>query len=120
MHIVRVGACDRIVLKLNRLGGFYPASQAIAVCEAAGIGVSVDTNPYSIIGDTASCHIAATVRTAYPVDCEGHVSFLDFGNKAFSGGITFNEGRARLPTAAGLGVDVNWDQLADISRPQGK
>jgi L-alanine-DL-glutamate epimerase-like enolase superfamily enzyme len=120
MHIVRVGACDRIVLKLNRLGGFYPASQVIAVCEAAGIGVSVDTNPYSIIGDTASCHIAATVRTAYPVDCEGHVSFLDFGNKAFSGGITFNDGRARLPVAAGLGVDVNWDQLADISRPQGK
>ena len=65
--------------KLNRLGGFLPAHQAIAICEAAGIGVSVDTNPYTIIGDTAVCHIAAVVRTAYPVDCEGHVSFLDMG-----------------------------------------
>lgn len=118
-QIVRMGACDRMVLKLNRLGGFYPASQAIAICEAAGIGVSVDTNPYSIVGDTASCHIAATARTAYPVDCEGHVSFLDFGKAAFTGGITFQNGRARLPDAPGLGVDVNWERLAEIGHPTG-
>ena len=79
MQIVRMGACDRMVLKLNRLGGFLPSLQAITICEAAGIGVSVDTNPYTIVGDTACCHIAAVARTPYPVDCEGHVSFLDVG-----------------------------------------
>lgn len=115
VQIVRSAACDRIVLKLNRLGGFYPASQAIAICEAAGIGVSVDTNPYSIVGDTASCHIAATARTAYPVDCEGHVTFLDFGSGIFRGGITFDAGRAHLPDAPGLGVDANWDRLAELN-----
>jgi L-alanine-DL-glutamate epimerase-like enolase superfamily enzyme len=117
MQIVRIGACDRIVLKLNRLGGFLPAHQTIAICEAAGIGVSVDTNPYTIIGDTAVCHIAAVVRTAYPVDCEGHVSFLDMGApNPFRGGITFGGGRARLPDAPGLGVDVDWDLLAEHQR----
>jgi len=113
VELVRLGACDRIVLKLNRLGGFYPAMQAVAICEGAGLGVSVDTNPYTLLGDTACCHIAATIRTHYPVDCEGHVSFLDLGAEPiFSGGITFSGGRARLPEAPGLGVDVDWGALA--------
>jgi L-alanine-DL-glutamate epimerase-like enolase superfamily enzyme len=117
MQIVRMAACDRIVLKLNRLGGFLPAFQAITICEAAGIGVSVDTNPYTILGDTACCHIAAVTRTAYPVDCEGHVSFLDMGaSNPFLGGISFNYGRARLPDAPGIGVDVDWELLAKHRR----
>jgi L-alanine-DL-glutamate epimerase-like enolase superfamily enzyme len=113
MEIVRLAACDRIVLKLNRVGGFFPAWQVIAICEAAGIGVSVDTNPYTLVGDTAVCHIAAAVRTPYPVDCEGHVSFLTLGPDApFRGGITVAHGCARLPDAPGLGVDVDWEALA--------
>jgi len=118
MQIVRMSAADRMVLKLNRLGGFLPALQAITICEAAGIGVSVDTNPYTIVGDTAVCHIAAVARTPYPVDCEGHVSFLDVAPNPFNGGITFAAGRAKLPDAPGLGVDVDWDILAQHQRAQ--
>lgn len=113
LELVRLQACDRIVLKLNRLGGFFPAMQAVAICDAAGIGVSVDTNPYTLVGDTACCHIAACIRTHYPVDCEGHLSFIDLGEEPlFSGGITFRDGRAHLPDAPGLGVDVDWDAVA--------
>ena len=113
MQIVRMGACDRMVMKLNRIGGFFPALQAISICESAGIGVSIDTNPYTMLGDTAVCHIAAVAKTPYPVDCEGHVSFLDMGeHNPFRGGITFDGALARLPAAAGLGVDVDWDMLA--------
>ena len=113
MNVVRAEACDRMVLKLNRLGGFHPAAQAIAICEAAGIGVSVDTNPYTIVGDTAVCHIAAVARTPYPVDCEGHVSFLDIGDpNPFRGGISIKNAHAKLPDAPGLGVDVDWGAVA--------
>ena len=113
MQIVCMGACDRMVMKLNRIGGFFPALQAISICESAGIGVSMDTNPYTMLGDTAVCHIAAVAKTPYPVDCEGHVSFLDMGeHNPFRGGITFDGALARLPAAAGLGVDVDWDMLA--------
>ena len=113
MNVVRAEACDRMVLKLNRLGGFYPAAQAIAICEAAGIGVSVDTNPYTIVGDTAVCHIAAVARTPYPVDCEGHVSFLDIGDpNPFRGGVSIKGAHAKLPDAPGLGVDVDWGVVA--------
>jgi L-alanine-DL-glutamate epimerase-like enolase superfamily enzyme len=117
MNIVRLGACDRMVLKLNRLGGFLPASQAITICEAAGLGVSVDTNPYTLVGDTACCHIAAAARTPYPVDCEGHVSFLDIGKPdPFRGGITISGAVAKLPDAPGLGVDVDWKAFAEHQR----
>lgn len=113
LQIARLGACDRIVLKLNRLGGFFEAAKVIAICESGGVGVSVDTNPSTLVGDTACCHIAATIRTPYPVDCEGHVSFLDWGPHRFvTGGITIRDGRARLPDAPGLGVDIDWDALA--------
>jgi len=116
-QIVRLGACDRIVLKLNRLGGFFEAQKAIAIAEAAGIGVSVDTNPYSLVGDTAVCQIAAACRIPYPVDCEGHQSFLTWGEEPlFRGGITFKDGHAHLPAAPGLGVEVDWDALARHSR----
>ncbi len=112
MAIARQQACDRIVLKINRLGGFFPAAQTIAICEAAGIGVSVDTNPYTLVGDTAVCHMAGIVRVPYPVDCEGHVSFVSLGKPdVFKGGITFSDGLAHLPDAPGLGVDVDWDAL---------
>lgn len=117
MNIVRMDACDRMVMKLNRIGGFHPAAQAVAICESAGIGVSVDTNPYTILGDTAVCHIAAITRTPYPVDCEGHVSFLDIGRpNPFRGGITIDAARAILPDAPGLGVDVDWNLLAEHQR----
>ena len=108
-QIVRLQACDRIVLKLNRLGGFFEARQVIAIAESAGIGVSVDTAPYTLIGDTAVCHIAATCRMPYPVDCDGHTTFLDLDPPdLFTGGVTIDGGLGRLPDAPGLGVDVDW------------
>ena len=113
LQIARMQAADRIVLKLNRLGGFFEASKVIAICDSAAIGVSVDTNPYTLVGDTACCHIAATVPKPYPVDCEGHVSFLDWGDEAMvKGGITIRDGRAHLPDAPGLGVEVDWEAVA--------
>ena len=117
MHLVEMGACDRIVMKLNRVGGFFPALQIVSICEAAGIGISVDTNPYTLIGDTAVCHMAAAIRNPYPVDCEGHVSFLSVGDdQLFRGGVEIAGGVARLSDAPGLGVDVDWDRLARHNR----
>ena len=121
MQLARMQACDRIVLKLNRLGGFFPSLQAVAICEAAGIGVSVDTNPYTLLGDTACCHMAAVIRTPYPVDCEGHVSFLTMGTPdPFKGGIAIKDGRAHLPEAPGLGVEVDWAALKEHMRQGAK
>jgi len=101
--IVKAEAADRIVLKLNRLGGFWPARQAVAIAEAAALGISVDTSPFGLLGDTASCHLAATIRDPYPVDAEGHTWFVE---KPYVGGIQIKGGMATLPDAPGLGVEL--------------
>ena len=113
LNIARMEACDRIVLKLTRLGGFFECLKVISICESANIGVSVDSCPFSLLDDTACCHIASAIRDPYPVECETHVTFIDFGPEPmFSGGITFKDGRAHLPDAPGIGVDVDWDAVA--------
>ena len=114
MQIIRSEACDRISLKLGRVGGFSPATQIIAMCDAAGIGVSLDTSPYTLIGDTASCHAAAKIDTPYPIDCDGHVSYLTMCNPSpFLGGVTLEGGRAYVPDKPGLGVEVDWLQIGE-------
>ena len=112
MRLIRADACDRVVVKLNRVGGFYPASQITAMCNAANIGVSVDTNPYTLLGDTACCHLAATIPVHYPVDCEGHLSFITLGeNDPFVSGVKCSAGTATIDDSPGLGVAVDWSRL---------
>lgn len=116
MQIVRAGACDRIVLKACRVGGLTMARQVIGICEAAGIGVSIDTSPYTLVGDTAHVQLAATLADPYPVDCDGHVTFLQLADPAvFKGGLTFDGPMAVVPDAPGLGIDADWAALAAIA-----
>jgi L-alanine-DL-glutamate epimerase-like enolase superfamily enzyme len=75
LQIVKHDAADRIVLKFSRVGGLTPALKIINICEAAWIGVSLDTMPFTKLGDTANCHLAAAIRDPYPIDVEGHQWF---------------------------------------------
>ena len=109
MQIVRQQAADRIVLKPNRVGGLWPARKIISICEANGIGISLDTMPFTLLGDTMLCHLGATIRTHFPLDGEGHTFFSE---TPFSGGVKLSGGRARIPDAPGFGVEVDEDQLA--------
>jgi len=44
-------------------------------------------------------------------------SFLSLGNnEPFSGGIAFRDGRAWLPDAPELGIEVGWKKLAPLSK----
>jgi muconate cycloisomerase len=112
LQLIRQDACDRVVIKLNRVGGLHPAARIAAICQAAGVGVSVDTNPFTRLGDTASAHLAATLEPHFPVDCEGHVSFLTLPDRLVTGGVAFADGKAVVPEAPGLGVKVDWDAVA--------
>ncbi|MEZ5865044.1 MAG: mandelate racemase/muconate lactonizing enzyme family protein [Geminicoccaceae bacterium] len=108
LQIVRAEAADRIVLKPNRVGGLWPARKIVDICEAHGIGVSLDTMPFTVLGDTMLCHLGATIRTHYPLDAEGHTFFKE---TPFVGGITLKDGHARLPAEPGFGISVDEDRL---------
>lgn len=114
-QLVRAGACDRVVLKTNRVGGMSQGRDVIAICESAGIGVSVDTNPYTLLGDTAICHLGAITRSHYPICCDGHETFIKLSDPTvFTGGVKIDQGYAELPDAPGIGIDVNWEKLKKI------
>lgn len=111
-EIVKQEAADRVVIKLNRVGGIWPAMKMANIAEAASLGISVDTNPFTKIGDTALCHFAATLKDPYPVDAEGHISFLEELEPNFiEGGISVENGKAKLPEAPGIGVSIDEDKL---------
>lgn len=109
LQIAKNDAADRIVLKINRVGGFWNSRKVINICEAKSIGISFDTMPFTMLGDTALCHLAATVRDPYPIDAEGH---LWFETTPFKGGIKIIKGRAILPKGLGLGVELDEKKLA--------
>ena len=112
MQIVRHQAADRIVLKPNRVGGLWPARKIISICEANGIGISLDTMPFTLLGDTMLCHLGATIRTHFPLDGEGHTFFSE---TPFAGGVKLSGGRAQIPNAPGFAIEVNEDQLARMT-----
>lgn len=113
LQIAKNDAADRIVLKLNRVGGFWPARKVINIAEAASMGISVDTMPFTKLGDTANCHLAATIKDPYPVDAEGH---LWFETTPFKGGIEIKNGRAILPKAPGLGMELDEELLRSMTK----
>jgi len=111
LQIAKAEAADRIVLKINRVGGFWFARKIVDICEAASIGISLDTMPFTKLGDTAQCHLAATIRDPYPVDAEGHTWFAA---TPFTGGIEIKGGKAVLPKKAGLGVELNEKLIREM------
>ena len=111
LQIAKNDAADRIVLKINRVGGFWQARKVIDICEAASIGISIDTMPFTKLGDTAICHLAATIKDPYPVDAEGHLWFED---TPFKGGIEIKNGKAILPEKPGLGVELDEEKLKSM------
>jgi len=108
LQIVKQEAADRIVLKFNRVGGLFLARKIATICEAAAIGISLDTMPFTKLGDTAACHFAATLRDPYPVDAEGHLWFED---TPFRGGLKIKNGRASIGSAPGFGVEIDEAKL---------
>ncbi len=103
IQVVRLEAADRIVLKPNRVGGLWPARKIASICEANGIGISLDTMPFTRLGDTMLCHLAATLKQPYAIDAEGHTYFA---STPFTGGVELAGGRARIGRAPGFGVTV--------------
>jgi len=110
LEAIKAEAVDRICLKMNRVGGYLPARKIIDIAEAASVGISIDTNPFTKLGDTALCHLAAVVEDAFPLAAEGHTWFEPRQVQGLvKGGMEISGGKARISDAPGLGVDFDED-----------
>jgi L-alanine-DL-glutamate epimerase-like enolase superfamily enzyme len=110
-EVIRRNAADRIVLKTIRFGGIYVGRKMIATAEAFGLNVAVDSIPYSRIGETAMCHLAATIRNPYPGAFED--DWLE-EDPVRSGGRIIKSGYASIGSSPGLGVELDDSTLREI------
>jgi L-alanine-DL-glutamate epimerase-like enolase superfamily enzyme len=111
IEVIRRGAADRIVVKPSRVGGLTESKKLITIAEAAGINVCLDNAPCSRIGMTAMCHAAALVKEPYPACADLHSWLKEDPVK--KGGLTVEDGSAKISSAPGLGIELNYDVLEE-------
>ena len=108
-QIVRLGAADRIVVNVERVGGLRAAMQIVSIAEAASIGVSSASFCCTAIGAAAALHLAAVLHDTFPARLDNLLA--DVGPIA-GAGFAVDASVARVGSAPGLGVVLRDDAIA--------
>ncbi|ADI03808.1 Mandelate racemase/muconate lactonizing protein [Streptomyces bingchenggensis BCW-1] len=95
-------------------GGLRRCAQLGAICETFGLGMSMHSNSHLGISLAAMTHLAAaTPRLTYA--CDTHWPWKRPDEDVIAPGVLrFTEGRVAVPTAPGLGVELDRDALARL------
>lgn len=111
-------AADMISLKLGKNGGFYKALQMMRIAEAAGLEVRVDWTQGSRLLDTATAHLHTCVRL---VGCDPAVDYhLRIKEDIVGdGGVLLTSDGVEVPQGPGLGLTIDENLVAFLSRPRG-
>jgi L-alanine-DL-glutamate epimerase-like enolase superfamily enzyme len=107
-NIVRAGAADVILLDPHEAGGLWQCVKAAGAAESVGIPVTLHCGGELALSQAAYLHLAASIpNMTLAIDNE----------KDYLGGdisvtqSTIVDGRLDVPTAPGLGVDVDEDAV---------
>ncbi|MFH8483872.1 glucarate dehydratase family protein [Streptomyces longisporoflavus] len=97
-------------------GGLRRGVQLAAICDTFGLGMSMHSNSHLGISLAAMTHLAAaTPRLTYA--CDTHWPWKRPEEDVVDTGVLrFSEGRVTVPTAPGLGVELDRDALARLHR----
>ncbi len=102
-------------LKVQICGGLYKASQLVAACERFQIPVMIGSQRESVIGNTASLHLASIItRLDYTCDQRYANAVRDDAN-IVPDGPPLSAPTVPVPTGPGLGLTVNWEQSEKIA-----
>ncbi|MFF3485435.1 glucarate dehydratase family protein [Streptomyces sp. NPDC002701] len=95
-------------------GGLRRCAQLAAICDTFGLGLSMHSNSHLGISLAAMTHLAAaTPRLTYA--CDTHTPWKQPDEDVVDTGVLrFKEGRVTVPTAPGLGVELDRDALARL------
>lgn len=108
-QIIRLGAADRVVLNVERVGGLRPAMRIVALAEAAAIGVSVATHAQTAVGAAAALHLAAALHDTFPAQLD---RLVPNHSAVASPGFSRDTIVATLGAEVGLGVTLSDAALA--------
>jgi L-alanine-DL-glutamate epimerase-like enolase superfamily enzyme len=102
-------------LKVQICGGLYKASQLVAACERFQIPVMIGSQRESVIGNTASLHLASIItRLDYTCDQRYANAVPDDANIA-ADGPALGAPNITVPTGKGLGLTVEWKKSDKIA-----
>jgi L-alanine-DL-glutamate epimerase-like enolase superfamily enzyme len=102
-------------LKVQICGGLYKASQLVAACERFQITVMIGSQRESVIGNTASLHLASIItRLDYTCDQRYANAVPDDANVA-ADGPSLGSPNITVPTGKGLGITVEWKKSEKIA-----
>ncbi|WP_281256856.1 enolase C-terminal domain-like protein [Prauserella marina] len=105
----------RIVLSDHHFWGGLGRSRLLAgLCDTFGLGLSMHSNSHLGISLAAMTHLAAaTPSLGYA--CDTHWPWKDPDEDVIAAGaLSFSGGAVAVPTAPGLGVELDTDALARL------
>lgn len=113
---VAKGAVGIVLSDHHFWGGLRRCGQLAAICETFGLGLSMHSNSHLGISLAAMTHLAAaTPRLTYA--CDTHWPWKRPDEDVVDPTpLRFGEGRLAVPTAPGLGVELDRDALARLHR----
>lgn len=96
-------------------GGLRAQQRLDHVCEVFGLGVSMHSNNHLGVSLMAMTHAAAACpHLTYA--CDTHYPWQTERDEVVAGGrIRFHEGSVRIPDKPGLGVELDYDQIARLT-----
>ncbi|MFC8797766.1 glucarate dehydratase family protein [Promicromonospora sp. NPDC057138] len=104
----------QVVLSDHHFWGGLRRSQTLgAICDVWGIGLSMHSNSHLGISLAAMTHLAA-VTPNLDYACDTHWPWKSPDEDVVDGAIGFADGAVTVPTAPGLGVELDRDRLAQL------
>jgi glucarate dehydratase len=93
-------------------GGLRQVQSLSNLCDVLGMGLSMHSNSHLGVSLMAMTHVAAaSPHLTYA--CDTHYPWQTAQDEVVVGGrIPFHDGAVRIPDRPGLGVDLDYDQLA--------
>ena len=105
------GAVDAVRLKLSQFGGITPARRARDVAAALGLAMTIEDSGGGDIVTVAAAHLTCSVSPRLLL--AGYLPSEMVAERIASGTPVAAGGRTRLPTGAGLGIEVDESRLGE-------
>ncbi|HTM50498.1 MAG TPA: enolase C-terminal domain-like protein [Bryobacteraceae bacterium] len=108
----RLDAVQIVLSDPHYWGGLRQVQSLSHLCDVLGMGLSMHSNSHLGVSLMAMTHVAAaSPRLTYA--CDTHYPWQTARDEVVAGGrIPFTNGAVRIPEKPGLGVELDYDQLA--------
>ena len=112
---IQLGACEIINIKPGRVGGYLEARRIHDLCAARGVPVWMGGMLETGLGRAGNVAMAAMANFTLPGDTSASDRYY---HRDITEPFVLEEGRLKVPTGPGLGVNVDLEFLAEITRSQ--